>query len=112
MMQGTFACILARYGRDVTVYSQWSPRGVGVKAFFQPVREKGTQQSVPSPLGEVMCDRFVYIGPADTRLECADTCRVTVDGEIYRPQMVQPVYVGGTLSHWWAVFTRKEQEVE
>lgn len=112
MMQGAFACILARYGRDVTVYSEQSPAGVGVKAFFQPMREKGTEQSVPSPLGEVLCDRFVYIGPPDTRLECADTCRMAVDGEIYRPQMVQPVYVGGVLSHWWAVFTRKEREVE
>lgn len=109
MTQGAFSRILARYGQDVTVYTQEAPEGIRTRAFFQPQRDKGTEQSVPSPLGWVKQDRFVYLGPAEIRVD--DTCRVKVDEEVFQAQAVQPIYVGDRLNHWWAVFTRRTREV-
>lgn len=108
MTQGTFSRILARYGQDVTVYTQDAPQGTTVRAFFQPQRDKGTEQSVPSPLGWVKQDWFLYLGPAEIRME--ETCRVKVGEEVYQARSVQPVYVGERLTHWWAVFTRRSRE--
>lgn len=111
MMAAEFAGILARYGQDVTVYSAKIPEGERIRAFFQPVLDRGTVQAVPSPLGEVRQDRFLYLGPPETALDCGGQCGVEVRGELYRPWAVQPVYVGGELSHWWAVLTHRAQEV-
>lgn len=111
MMEREFADILSRYGQEVTVYTHEAPEGIALRAFFQPVLDRGAAQAVPSPLGEVRQDRFLYLGPPDTALECAPDCGVEVAGELYRPQAVQPVYAGGELSHWWAVLTHRAQEV-
>lgn len=109
MMEREFAHILSRYGQDVTVYTETAPEGTALRAFFQPMRNKGTAQTVPSPLGQVKQDRFVYLGPPECALD--DTCRVKVRGEVYRVQTAQPICVGGTVSHWWAVLTRRAKEV-
>lgn len=108
MMAGKFEHILSRYGRDVTVYNEAVPEGTAVRAFVQPMREKGTEQSVPSPLGRVEQDRFLYLGPPETALD--HTCRVAVQGEVYRVETAQPIYVGGVVSHWWAVLTHRAKE--
>lgn len=109
MRQGDFSSILGRYGQNVTVYTQAAPEGIATRAFFQAIRERGTEQTVPSPLGWVNQDRFLYLGPAHIALE--NTCRVKAGNMLYRPLSVQPIYIGDTLSHWWAVFTRREREV-
>lgn len=109
MMEREFASILARYGQDVRVYTPKTPEGVALRAFFQPLRDRGTVQTVPSLLGQVKQDRFLYLGPAGTALE--EDSRVKVDGEVYRVNNAQPIYVGGKLSHWWAVLTHRAQEV-
>lgn len=104
-----FARILARYGQDVTVYTETTPEGTALRAFFQPLRDKGTAQTVPSPLGQAKQDRFLYLGPPQTALD--DACRLEVRGERYRVEAAQPIYVGGTVSHWWAVLTHRAKEV-
>lgn len=109
MKQGGFAGILARYGRDVTVYTGEVPEGVTLRAFFQPVRDRGTAQTVPSPLGIVKQDRFIYLGPPGQPLD--DLCRVEVDGEVYGLEAAHPVHIGQVCSHWWAIFTRRGREV-
>lgn len=108
MTKGAFSRILARYGQDVTIYTQDAPRGIRTRAFFQPQRDKGTEQSVPTPLGWVKQDRFLYLGPADIPLD--DACKVKVGEEVYQARSVQPIYVGERLTHWWAVFTRRARE--
>lgn len=109
MMEREFAYILARYGQNVRVYTPGVPEGKALRAFFQPMRERGTVQTVPSPLGQVKQDRFLYLGPAQTALD--ENSRVEVDGELYRVDNAQPIYVGGRLSHWWAVLTHRTKEV-
>lgn len=108
-MQRDFARILTRYGQDVTVYTEDAPKGAALRAFFQPLRDKGTAQTVPSPLGGVKQDRFLYLGPAEQAID--DTCRMKVRNEVYRVETACPIYVGGHLSHWRAVLTRRAQEV-
>lgn len=101
---------LERLGRPVTLYTAQHPGGIAVKACVQPMREKGTAKAAPTPLGWVVQDRFTYIGPAWARLD-GGTCRLEADGVRYRMRTAQPVYVGGELTHWWAVFDCREQEV-
>ena len=108
MLKREFNRILTRYGQPVRVYTKDDPKGVSLRAFVQPMREKGTEQSVPSPLGRVMQDRFVYLGPAEQTLD--ENSRVELDGERFSVQMAHPIRVGGAISHWWAVLTRRGQE--
>lgn len=110
MMQEKIRRELERFGRTVTLYTAQNPEGVKVKACFQPMRERGTAKAAPTPLGWVIQDRFTYIGPAHVRLD-GGVCRLEADGVCYRMHTAQPVYVGGRLTHWWAVFDRREQEV-
>ncbi len=109
MMEREFARILARYGQNVRVYTPSEPEGKVLRAFIQPMRERGTEQSVPSPLGQVKQDRFVYLGPPEPALD--ENGRVEVGGECFRVRAAHPVYVGQTLTHWWAVLSRRTQEV-
>lgn len=108
MMEREFARVLARYGQRVRVYTKDDPEGVVLRAFVQPMREKGTEQSVPSPLGLVMQDRFVYLGPADRELD--ENSRVELDGTCFAVRAAHPIRVGGSTTHWWAVLTRRGQE--
>lgn len=106
-MEREFARILFRYGRDLTVIDG-AEQKTRVRAFFQPVRDRGTEQSVPSPLGQVKQDRFLYLGPAETALD--EACRVVVEDEVYRVETAQLIQVGGVVSHWWAMLTRRAKE--
>lgn len=106
-MEREFARILSRYGRSVTVYDR-AEQKKEIRAIIQPMRDKGTEQSVPSSLGQVKQDRFLYLGPAETKLD--ECCRVAVEEEVYRVEMAQPVYVGESVSHRWAVLTHRAKE--
>lgn len=110
MMQEKIGRELERFGRTVTLYTRQHPEGVSVKAHVQPMREKGTAKAVPTPLGWVIQDKMTYIGPAGVHLD-GGSCRMEADGVCYRMKQAQPVYVGGELTHWWAVFERREREV-
>lgn len=103
-----FAETLARYGQEVTVYNEMAPEGVAVRAFFRPIRDRGTAQTVPSPLGQVKQDRFIYLGPAEVMLD--DRSRVRVQDELYRVETSHPICVGGAVFHWWAVLTHRAKE--
>lgn len=109
MMEREFTRIAARYGQDVRVYTCGVPEGKALRAFVQPMRDRGTEQSVPSPLGQVKQDRFLYLGPPEPALD--EDSRLEVGGERWRVRAAQPIYVGGVLTHWWAVLTRRAQEV-
>ena len=90
------------------VYTPGAPEGKTLRAFIQPVRERGTEQSVPSPLGQVKQDCFLYFGPPESDL--FEDSRVDLGGECFRVRAAHPVYVGEALHHWWAVLSRRAQE--
>ena len=109
MVERDVAYILSQYGQNVRVYTPKTPGGEVVRALVQPMREKGTEQSVPSPLGRVKQDRFLYLGPSGTEMD--ETSRVEWNGECFRVRSAHSVRVGGSVTHWWAVLSRRAQEV-
>lgn len=108
-MQGSFSRILTRYGQDMTIYTQVSPQGISVRAFFQPMREKGTEQSVPSPLGRIRQDRFLYLGPPEPYPD--ESSRVKVGTQVLEIQGTHLIYVGAQPVYRWAVLTPITREV-
>ena len=108
MMDREWAAILARYGQDVTLHSGEETQGVALRAFLQPVLDKGREQEVPSPLGLRREDRFLYLGPPGTSLT-AGVSRVVWAGRAYEVQSAQPVG-GQSVHHWWAVLRPGEKE--
>jgi hypothetical protein len=104
MMAREWQAILARHGQRVTVFQDGQEDGTAVRAFLQPVREKNTEQEVPSPLGMRRDDRFLYLGPVEVPLE-ARKSRVVLDGQNYQVQMAH--LVGN--SHWWGILRPEEE---
>jgi len=109
LIQGSFSRILTRYGQDMTVYTQAAPEGVCVRAFFQPMREKGTEQSVPSPLGRISQDRFLYLGPPEPCLD--EVSLVKVGSQVLQVQGTHLIYTGAQPVYRWAVLTPSTREV-
>ena len=101
-----FARALERWGMSVVVHTGGQSRRC--RAFFQPIKGAGTQQSVPTPLGQVLQDRFLYLGAADVPLDT--NSRVEVDGERFRVEQAHPVFLGQHTHHWRAICTRRRQE--
>ena len=108
MMDREWRGILAKYGQDVTVCQNREEAGVVLRAFLQPVLEKKTPQTLPTPLGRRREDRFLYLGPPDTPLT-AGLSLVRWMGQDYEVQSAHPV---GTrsVSHWWAVLRPRDKE--
>lgn len=101
-----FARALERWGMSVVVHTGGQSRRC--RAFFQPMSQVGTLQSVPTPMGQVMQDRFLYLGAPDVPLDT--NSRVEVDGERFQVEQAHPVFLGGRQHHWRAVCTRIWQE--
>ena len=68
-MTGAWGRILAQYGQSVTLRRGEEERGC--RAFLQPVRERREDwyQELPTPLGTVLRDQWLYLGPPELSLE-------------------------------------------
>lgn len=108
-MEG-FERILERYGQNVTIcYGDGRPEEAA-RAFLQPMieRREDWRQEVPTPIGLVRRDRFLYLGEPGVSLE---GCEALVwNGQRFRLQAAEPIFVGKKLSHWWAVAAPEEAE--
>lgn len=104
MMDREWKAILARHGQNVTLVNGSARRGV--RAFLQPVPDKGEGQT-PSPLGLRREDRYLYLGPAEEPLTVGETV-VEWRGNAYEVTTAHPV---GTPDphHWWAVLRPREE---
>lgn len=107
MMEREWQAVLDRYGQKVTVYGRLEGPGVSTRAFLQSVRDKGEDQSVPTPLGLRREDRFLYLGPPDVPL--CDGGRVEWQGRRYVVQSAHPVGAGRT-NHWWGLLRPGDRE--
>ena len=107
-MEQAWRTILAQYGQRVIVYPEGKESSVALKAFIQPVLERGKEQFVPSPLGMKRQDRFLYLGPASRPLT-PRLSRVTWAGQNFEVQAAQPVG-GKRTHHWWAVLRLQDRE--
>ena len=109
MMDREWRAILNRYGHQVLAYPEAGAEAVPVRAFLQPVREKGEEQRGPSPLGLRRDDRFLYLGPPGAALT-ARASLVEWDGWTFEVQAAQAVDGGGSPHHWWAVLRPRDRE--
>ena len=78
---------------------------------MQPVRDQGTPQRLPSPLGLRREDRFLYLGPPQPALEGGTGDWVEWAGRGYEVVSAHPVFVGETVSHLWALLRPRDEEV-
>lgn len=105
-MKREWNAILGRYGRDVTVQTA-GQEDVTVKAFLQPVLDKGAQLA-PSPLGLRLEEQAVYLGPGDVALVPGETV-VRTEQAAYEVRSARIVDHG---HHAWAMLQRMEGENE
>lgn len=97
--------LLARYGQ--TVILERAGRAETVRAFLQPLRERGERGPEPSAAGWVDGRLWLYLGRAAAKAGDA----VAWNGRRFRVRSGRPHYIGERLSHWRAVLER-EREAE
>lgn len=102
--------VMRRFGTPVKVIHAGEARE-GF-AFLQPVpeRKERGRQFVPSSLGIVREERFLYLGEANLSLEGMDGGYLRCEGRAYAISSAQAIYLGKTLSHWRAILTLREEE--
>ena len=104
-----FSTVLAKYGQEVTVYRSGQADGAVCRAFLQPILERQGRQDVPTVLGTVCRDRWLYLGDPLIPVDDLDDGYVRWKGENFDVVRVQPIYVGDVLSHWWAVLKLRDE---
>ena len=111
-MRGSFEGLLERYGQDVSLHYDGGDVGVPARAFVQGVaqRREDWWQEMPTPLGRVRRDRFLYLGEPGVPLEGMERGYVRWQGKRLRVQAAQAVYAGKRVSHWWAVLRLMDEE--
>lgn len=104
-----FGQILARYGQDVTVRYEDGRPETAARAFLQAVveRREDWRQELPTPLGTIRRDRFLYLGEPGVTLTGCES--LLWNGQRFRLRSAQPIYVGKKLSHWWAVAEAEDE---
>lgn len=109
MRTTAFSDILARYGQQVTVYRSGEAQGTVCRAFLQPILERQGRQDVPTALGTICRGRWLYLGDPLIPLDRLEDGCVQWKGQRFEVVRVQPIYVGETLSHWWAVLKLRDE---
>ena len=100
-MEREIDAVLRRLGRAVTVENPGEEPCV-VQALIQPIRDKGEDQSSPTPLGILRKDRFLYLGQAHVPLR--DGGSVAEDEARYQVVSAHPIRSGGQdPAYWWAI---------
>lgn len=105
---GVFAGLLRQYGQEVELCREGETAGVRCKAFVQPVLEH-REQALPTPLGQVRQDRWLYLGGPAYELAAGENCYVLWQGQEYEAVTAQPVYWGDEIHHWWAILRRRDR---
>lgn len=95
--------ILSRFGQEVTL--ERAGETETVRAFLQPVRERGEGGPEPSPIGGLDGRLWLYLGKAP--VDTGDL--VTWEGRRFRVRSGRPHYIGAALSHWRAVLERARE---
>lgn len=104
MMTDWVRQVLDRYGQEVTLHHDQAERTI--RAFLQPVTEKGEQvPDTATALGWIDGRQWLYLGQEP--LEPGD---VLVWKELgFRVRSCRPYYIGTELSHYWAALEKKRE---
>ena len=109
-MSGEWSWILGHYGQEVTVVQNGAE--TPCMAFLQPALETGTDwfQNLPTPLGEIRRDRWLYLGPADVALTDFEDGYVAWAGFRFDLRAAQPVCIGEETVYWWGLLAPRARE--
>jgi len=100
--------LLRRHGGQARLVSRGA-EDAGL-AMIQPLFDKDDQW-IPTPLGRMRGDRFLYIGePALPVDELGEMGYVLWEGQAYEVVTAQQVKLGGKLLYRWAVLTVREEK--
>lgn len=107
-MREAIDAILRRYGCRMNVVRNGKTRAV--RAFLQPVTEKGRQEAMRTiaELGELPAQRYVYIGPAEPVLGADDA--VCFRERIYRVCRAELLCMDDRAMYVWALLRPAEAE--
>lgn len=100
-----FQQVLTRWGGDAEV--ERDGLRSAVRGFLQPVTRPEQLPRKAGPLGTEDQRLWIYLGQGP--VAAGDTVRW--QGTDYAVRSAEPVCVGATLSHWWAVLERKREAV-
>ncbi len=111
MGRDAFSRILDRYGRTVRLYFGEEEQGQLTRAFLQPLPQKrdGGRQYVPTSLGLVQEESFLYLGGAE--VDVSKALYLSCEGQDYEIRFAQLVYRGREKSHWRGILTVREEAV-
>ena len=86
----------------------------GCRAFLQPVRGRREDwyQGLPTPLGTVRRDQWLYLGPPELSLEETNGLCVEWNGLRFAVRAAQPVCVGEETLYWWALLAVEDGEAQ
>lgn len=107
MESGLWRKLLGQYGQKVSLCR--GEARVQVRAFFQPVREKAPGEE-PTVLGIAPVGKWLYLGPAEEKLEDVDTL-IWADRQ-FRPIRKREYAIGEETLYRWAVAEEMDGECE
>lgn len=108
MVTRTVAWILGRCGDAVSLVDGAVVQST--RAVVQPIQQTTTEMRLPTAVGQMDEGRYLYLGPPQFPLE-ARRHTVVWKGATYAVQSAHPIYVGGDISHWWAVLVGKKEGI-
>ncbi len=114
MMEQEFQQLLTKYGQTMTIQYGLDGELVETKAFLEPVldRREEWEQRVPTAIGIVRQDRFIYLGDPNVPMDTVGDGHILCRGKVYYVQTAQEIYVGDVRSHWWAILRVRDWEDE
>ncbi len=111
-MRARFGRLLEKYGQTVYFCPGGTAEKIPAKAFIQAMNEgRGEwRQKLPSPLGLVPQDRFLYLGSPEVPLDGSGGGTILWQGKKLKVLAAQAVWVGDAISHWWATLGLEDRE--
>ena len=102
-MTGAWGRILDKYGQRVAVVRDGAE--TLCRAFLQPALETREDwfQSLPTPLGTVRRDQWLYLGPPEVSLDGLGDGYVAWNNTQFEVRAAQPVCLGEDTIYWWAL---------
>ena len=111
-MTGAWSRILEKYGQNVTVYRENAETGTACRAFLQPALERRGEgyQTLPTPLGLVRQDQWIYLGDPKVSLDGLGEGYVAWGEKKFDLRAAQPVYLGEELAYWWGLLVVRDAD--
>ena len=100
--------ILARYGRPVELRQKAAEPGIVTAAFLQAMAGGEERERVPTRLGTLREETFLYLGDPNCPLEELEAGGILCDGILYEVLHARLVWMGNQPSHWRAILKVKE----